>query len=835
MKKTVIILSLAFLLFSSCRVPSDFTSVVAVHLDRNTVEMRVGEKQILKANIVPQKAAERDLYWTSSNDSIAIVNNGIITAISPGRVTVSVSLESGETTACSVTVMPGLNSEIVNIQIAAMPDKLRYFLGEEFDITGLSVTALYTDNLTVPIHITEENITGFNSADVGEKTLTVTYGSVSAVFSILVVQVLDIEITSEPVKKLYNRDEPLDITGLTVGISYFDGSGLIEGSVSNIEQYITGFNSSTAGTITVTITYGGYTVEFTVIIAGIGKIEVKELPLKKEYRIGEVFSLDGLVIEATYTEGGSDIIPNRNLTVTGFDSYSPGDKTITISYGGVTTSFVINIIGVRSISIKKLPDKLVFKQGDTLDISGMEVEATLTNDDVEPVIIILSNISGFNPNIAGFVTLTINYAGTTAEYEVTIAEMTAIEVTRNPYKINYKIGDLLDITGIIVTATYSYEDIHITDHLAVSAANISGFDSYSCGVKELNVIYRGIQTVFYITVLDIVSIVVSNPNKSIYKIGETLDITGLTASALYTDGETGHFSIPLSNVSAFDSSTAGNKTLTVTISGVSGIFTVTVVTVSQMQIIRLPYKLEYTVGEALSIAGMEVEATYSGGSVTFKETLTITSSNITGFDSSTVGTKTLSIINTVNSVSFTIRVIRSVEKIIIITNPNKTQYILGDALDITGIVVKAVFDDGSEELVSVINEDVGGFNSNLVGIQVLSVTYLGKTDYYSVNVGQAEVFSITFANTDQMPQITGKIVIYLVNGNRTAQLSVTNPQDYSSINWYVLSTGVRASGPSFILDAANPGYNRAGKYFISVEVIKDTKPYGGTIEFEVRN
>jgi len=834
MKKTIIILSLAFLLFSSCRVPSDFTSVVAVHLDRNTVEMRVGEKQTLKVNIVPQKAAERDLYWTSSNDSIAIVNNGIITAISPGRVTVSVSLESGETTACSVTVMPGLNSEIVNIQIAEMPDKQRYFLGEEFDITGLSVTALYTDNLTVPIHITEENITGFDSADVGEKTLTVTYGSVSAVFNILVVQVLDIEITSEPVKKLYNRDEPLDITGLAVGISYFDGSDLIEGSVSNIEQYITGFDSSTAGTVTVTITYGGYTVEFTVIIAGIGKIEVKELPFKKEYRIGEVLSLDGLVIEATYTEGGSVEVPNRNLTVTGFDSYTPGDKTITISYGGVTTSFIINIIGVKSISINKLPDKLIYKQGDILDISGMEVEATLTNDDVEPVIIILSNISGFNPNIAGIITLTVNYGGVSEEFEVTVAEMTAIEVTRNPNKLNYKIGDLLDITGIIITATYSYENIHITDHLAVSASNILGFDSSSSGVKELTVIFRGIQTQFSVTVLEITSITVTNPVKTRYKIGETLDITGITVTAVYTDSQTGHVPVLLENITGFSSASAGNKTLTVTIGKASANITVTVAEITNLSITSYPFKLTYLVGEALSLAGLDVEATYTGGGISFKEPLLITSSNISGFDTSSVGVKTLTIINTVNSVSFNITVIKSVDRIEITRLPYKTQYVMGSVFNREGLEVTAYYNDGSQEILyNNYNVTITGFNTSAVGNQIIIVTYEGKTDVFTIVVGKQENFNITFAIIDKAPQITGP-VIYLSGGANTAELTVTEPEQYDSIEWYISNT-LLGSASVLILDTQNICYNRAGQYFLTLEVIKNGVPYSAVIQFEVRS
>ena len=840
MKKIIICFVLVCLSFASCREPSDYVSLIAVHLNKNTLEMRAGDKETLTAKIVPQKASLRELLWTSSDETVASVTNGVVTALTAGRVTITVSLESGESTDCSVTVMPGLNSVITGIQVTSMPDKTFYFLGDEFDIRGLAVNVVYSDNVTAAVHITEDNITGFDSEYPGDKILTITYGSVSAQFSVLVVQVTEIAVTQMPDKIQYNRNEPLDVTGLILSANYFDGAQLITGDIiAGIENYISGFDSSRPGSVTVTIVYGGIYAEFSVVITGVGSISILQLPNKNEYRIGENLSLEGLVVEAFYTEGGSEIIANNSLTVTGFDNYTPGDKTIEVSYGGAASSFTVNVIGVRSISIINPPDKLIYKTGDTLDISGIVVEAVLTNGEAEIVTIIPSYITGFFTNRAGVIPLTVNYGAAAAEFEVTIAVLSEIEVTRLPNKINYKIGEVLDITGIIVSASYTYEDIRITgdlDHLAISASNVSGFNSLSSGVKELTVMYRGIQTKFNITVLNINSIVLSNPEKTIYKIGETFDITGLTATAVYTDGETGQFSVPLSAVTGFSSASAGNKTLTVTIGGISETFIVTVTEITNLSITRFPYKRDYTVGEALSLAGLEVEATYAGGSVTFKEQLIVTSSNISGFDTSTVGVKTLTIINAVNYVSFTIDVIRSIERIEVIRLPDKTQFVLGvnyTIYDTAGLEVKAYYNDGSWEILGYDRVSVTGFNSAVLGNQNLVVTYMGKSDIFTVNVGRQEVFDITFEIIDHAPVINGP-VIYLSGGAKTANLSVTDPQQYSSIVWFLTKAPVRVSGSSFTLDSSNNAYNSAGLYFLTLEVVKNGVPYSTTIQFEVR-
>ena len=69
--------------------------------------------------------------------------------------------------------------------------------------------------------------------------------------------------------------------------------------------------------------------------------------------------------------------------------------------------------------------------------------------------------------------------------------------------------------------------------------------------------------------------VATKPTKTVYQIGESLDTTGLTLKATYSDGTTKKISSGFT-VSGFDSATAGTKTVTVKYEGKMTTFTVTV-------------------------------------------------------------------------------------------------------------------------------------------------------------------------------------------------------------------------------------------------------------------
>lgn len=79
-------------------------------LDRTQLDMTVGDSVELSAG----KAVR--VNWESSNNAVAAVNGGVVTARSAGTAVITASLENGETASCSVSVA---DKEITEITLSA--------------------------------------------------------------------------------------------------------------------------------------------------------------------------------------------------------------------------------------------------------------------------------------------------------------------------------------------------------------------------------------------------------------------------------------------------------------------------------------------------------------------------------------------------------------------------------------------------------------------------------------------------------------------------------------------------------------------------------------------
>ena len=81
--------------------------VTGVTLSQTTATLEVGKTLTLTATVLPDKAANKNVTWASSNPLVAtVIGNGFVTAISPGKATIIVTTIDGSKTAeCAVTVV----------------------------------------------------------------------------------------------------------------------------------------------------------------------------------------------------------------------------------------------------------------------------------------------------------------------------------------------------------------------------------------------------------------------------------------------------------------------------------------------------------------------------------------------------------------------------------------------------------------------------------------------------------------------------------------------------------------------------------------------------------
>ncbi len=88
--------------------------VQEITLDKDVCEMKPGEEITLEATITPEHADADEVTWTSLDEEVATVENGLVKALAVGKTTITASVEDGAKTAtCEITVKDTLKAPVV--------------------------------------------------------------------------------------------------------------------------------------------------------------------------------------------------------------------------------------------------------------------------------------------------------------------------------------------------------------------------------------------------------------------------------------------------------------------------------------------------------------------------------------------------------------------------------------------------------------------------------------------------------------------------------------------------------------------------------------------------
>ena len=146
----------------------------------------------LIANVYPLNAGNKSVTWESSDDTVATVDSfGSVSFIEPGNVTITASIENGESAAYDFNV---IENAVTGIYIAEPASKTVYFEDEYLDISGLKLMAKCENGKTMEIR--NYTISGYDFT-VGEKSLTLTYEGFTAEYTVRVIHKPEWHTTTE--------------------------------------------------------------------------------------------------------------------------------------------------------------------------------------------------------------------------------------------------------------------------------------------------------------------------------------------------------------------------------------------------------------------------------------------------------------------------------------------------------------------------------------------------------------------------------------------------------------------------------------------------------------
>ena len=115
----------------------------SINLNQTTANLNIGELLTLSASILPETTTDKSVTWSSSDKSIASVENGVVTAIAPGKATITATTADGSNLSASC--------EITVVALAATAEVSMYI--DDFSIKG-GETKTIAINLTNNVDIT---------------------------------------------------------------------------------------------------------------------------------------------------------------------------------------------------------------------------------------------------------------------------------------------------------------------------------------------------------------------------------------------------------------------------------------------------------------------------------------------------------------------------------------------------------------------------------------------------------------------------------------------------------------------------------------------------------
>lgn len=388
-------------------------------------------------------------------------------------------------------------------------------------------------------------------------------------------------------------------------------------------------------------------------------------------------------------------------------------------YGQWAAARYIPYWRLQYITITTQPTKTSYFVGDQLDLTGVVVTAHYGSDfepDKTEVVTSRCNFSPVDGSVLTYDTQSVHVefsdGGVTAtasiHLDVSLVLPVSIAVTTMPTKTQYDSGDQLDLTGIVVTATYN----NGTTAVVTSSCtfNPDDGDMLTGNSKSVTVSYESlgqiVTTSFAISVTPALNYtrVITKPTKLAYAQGEILDLSGIVVRAYYDDGssEIVTSDCVFSPADGTVLNTVGDQAVSVSFTDNGKTVTtsfnvqVAVLALTGISVTTMPARIGYIVGETLDFSGIIVSAIYNNGT-TDSITSECTFSPAEGTTLSELGTKTVDIYYTEDGVtyttSFSVDVSTFKVKFIRVFQPNKLTYFVGEYLDLTGIEVQAEYTD----------------------------------------------------------------------------------------------------------------------------------------------
>lgn len=613
---------------------------------------------------------------------------------------------------------------------------LQYETVQASNEVTIKVNNQYVTDPVIPlkpgVNVIEIGVASADGTSFADYTVTVTRDCV----------IDGIRIDTLPVKTVYERGEEPDFEGLTVG-AYCEGERV---RVLDAAEFAVSMpDTSETGTVPVTVTYvteDGMTLEAAFDITVYDRdtmepqsIKVVKPPEQTVYGTGEAFQPDGMEVRLLMKATASNAAPAevRILDDGEYDAIGdfaePGDTKVAIRYTWTDSEgeerYLEDRVAVTvydekldyyetGITVTKQPKKTVYETGSAFDPEGMEVKRTM-------------KASGSNA---------VYYKETITDYDYDADELTKTGTRKISvsHEGTDKDGeDRTFTTGVTVTVT-NREDILKNAVLEQSVA----------GAREI----LNKENVAYVTEEE--KAAAADAAKEVF-----LDVMGAEHTVLTKEMADRMVELEALLKNAYPGITIraeGDSKLTEGAEVAGALLNAPLGQGNLTIVSRITgTKLPEDIPETKAAAAMEIKLLVNGEELQPDIPLYMTLKIPEGIDKAdliiyhVLDDGSIEVIDPEISGGFLRFFVRSFSTFVIANpkeadltgieitaQPKKTEYRIHEAFDASGLVVTAVYEDGTKAAVT--EYGLAGFDAATAGIKTITVSYKGKTAKFTVTV-----------------------------------------------------------------------------------------------------
>ena len=560
-----------------------------------------------------------------------------------------------------------------------------------------------------------------------------------------------------------------------------------------------------------------FTTLFTSCFSGnkeVTKLTVVDGTFKYSYTVGENVDLSNIKVQADYNDGSSKILSYTDLDISKIDTSTVGTKPVTITYSGITLTIDVKVENavvdekpaatLSSISIDTSSVATRVIKGDAYSTAGIKVIATYSDNTIKEIPASDLTIGTIDTAAAGSKTLTVTYGGKTAELQVNVVEVTALQVIGvGTNGVTVMQGATIDTSALTAYATYSDNQVEAVANAALTF-NIPA--TTEAGSFALKVAYRGCEASIPVTVkapAGVIGIEVdynSIKNYTVVADGVALDIDAILENIVvvavygYVNGASTEIErkevVTDKNALTITETNGNERFITVSYSGYSKDITIseTAATVTAIKIVE--YNKGVKIGKVYDNSAIKINVTYSNGAT---EDVSFGSAGLTAnvIDTAVAGENTL----TVSFGGFSDSATVTVYGVTSIVPVGTVAPVVIDAeLVYANLQLLVTYGDGESENIPVSAVTVGDINTAVAGNKTFTVTYYGVEGAVNYTVIGVNSVSINAGlNTNYK---VGDVFSY-------ANISITITYTDGSTKTFINASEAEKAGIVFNTDAIN--------------------------------